>query len=229
VTNSSRKKSAALFMPAYVVRATVSLVRIEIRAALDFYEHTDANFQRAIRSFDADIAKYPASFWDQEPIEGFSPGDLASDQRVELLSLSELTGTFGIIMVYSIFERFLQNMFEYIKLGNVLSEEMRRARWLDFKGHKDALKTIGIDITRAPFDYQELLKLNAIRNALTHQGGWVTEENAKKLKPFGFARGNSITISQEYFKSAALLILTTSEDIAEAYLKFASTAPKIIR
>ena len=65
--------------------------------------------------------------------------------------MSELTGTFGIMMLYSVLERFLQTMFEYIKGGISLPERVRRAKWLDFRGYKDVLKAIGIDITSAPF------------------------------------------------------------------------------
>jgi hypothetical protein len=121
--------------------------------------------------------------------------------------------------VYSIFERFLYDLFGYIKRSKMsVSPQQKKRRYLDLSGYKKVLKANGVNIASSR-GYRELEKLRDFRNAIAHQGVWVTEDNEPTLKRYRFKEGDHITVSEAYFRSSATFVRHTCQGwwpVAEA-------------
>jgi hypothetical protein len=208
----------------YIVRANSRLVEIDLETAVEFYDHTEASFRKQIEIFEARVQKkvkqHPKSYWDEEVSDGVTRGEIVSEQRMELLGIAALNGHFGILTVYSAFDRFLNHLFQYIKEFKMsVPPAFKRKNWLDLVGYKEVLKANGVDITVAPIRYQELIKLRDIRNAIAHDGGWVTHDNERRLRSYGYKASTQITISDECFRSSVTLVRESFERIAKLFAR----------
>ena len=82
-----------------------------------------------------------------------------------------MNGYFGILTVYSVLERCLLYLFGTARRANLIKDKRYHKSYLTLDGYKGAFKTVGIDLTKAPFKWSEVRKLQLFRNAIAHHGG----------------------------------------------------------
>jgi hypothetical protein len=127
-------------------------------------------------------------------------------------------------MVYSVLERFFFRVWEWTRYIST-RPELRDAvvpddqRGLDLDGYKRFFKRIGTDLDMLPFDFRELQKLQRIRNAIVHQGGWVTERNENNLKPYGYHLRERILIDIADVEKRVLVVEDTCREFAALYVE----------
>ena len=198
----------------FVFRTNQTLVEMELRALLEWYDHTDGSFEKRIRGMEQEFEKKSDEYWREDVGEGVTRGDLASDQHTELLSIASMTDFFGVQTTYSIFERFLFQLFREIKYFQLnIPQEFVKKKSLDLPGYKEVLKSIGISITDPPIQYSELIKLRDYRVTSAHYGGWITEENENQMRPYKFKNGDFLSLPDGYFHDAVGLVQETCQQI----------------
>lgn len=102
------------------------------------------------------------------------------------------------------FERFLRSKLQQLKsLGHKVANE--KAWRLD--DLKTEFAAIGVRLTEPAVDWQEIKKLQAIRNCIAHNDGWIDEESFEKLAPYGFEhRQTFLALPENYFADTLSLI-----------------------
>src|SRR5262249_13657018 len=97
-----------------------------------------------------------------------------------------------------------------------LTKEKRSYLTLD--GYKDSLKEVGITLTQSPFRWDDIRKLQTLRNAIAHQDGNVVPENLGKLRAYGYKKvGQEVNISDQYFQSVVTLVKESCRLLAQQY------------
>jgi len=211
-----------IYKPRPIVNLNLILLEAELETVSEFYDHTKFSFRKRVKTLEAQIQRegkyHPKSYWTEDAGGGITRGEIVSDQKTNLESVANLTGYFCVIATYSIFERFLYDLFGYIKRFKMLvPPKFEHNNWLDLKGYKRLLKANGVDIIAPPIKYNELIKLLNFRNAIAHYGGWVTPDNAQKLTGYGYKEGHQITISKAYFRSSIALVRHTCQQLAKQF------------
>jgi hypothetical protein len=125
----------------------------------------------------------------------------------------DLIEHFGVIGAYRTLEIFLSNVVDQLRKGGFI--EGKTERYLD--GLKDQLKEIGVDLTRRPFRWQAIKKLQKIRNCIAHNEGWVDKRNVSKLKGCGLSvqEGHCLKLPKGYFLEASQLVYNTCQLVTE--------------
>jgi hypothetical protein len=147
------------------VRAGLSLVRINLGSAKEYFREANFHFDRQLRDLLAEDQDKPTSYW-EEDLGGITRGDLGAERRTAIESNQQLTRQFAVILAYSALERFL--LLVCAELASSESPPIRK-----FDQIVKALKKIGIDLRRPPERSRELDRLRELRNAFAHHGGWV--------------------------------------------------------
>jgi hypothetical protein len=159
---------------------------------------------------------YPTSYWDEDS-GGITRGELESERGLELQEMLQLNGYFAILNVFAAFERCLLRTFQDMKHLKLVTD---KRKYLILDGYKDSLNGVGIDLTSPPFEWSKIRKLQAYRNAIAHQGGFVTDDNLSRLRSYGYTKeGQRIKISDAYFRSAVDLVKSSSTDVVKEYSK----------
>lgn len=198
----------------HMLRIPQHLANMELDALVEWREQTVRHFTNRVRDFDKKSDKQPDPYWNEDLGGGMTRGELAAEQRSELLGFAELSDEFGVVTAWAILERFLFQLFKDIKHFNLLiSPETAKKKSLDFKGYRPMLQEIGVNIDASPVQYKQLLKLRAIRVALMHYGGWVTDENEKEMRPYGFKLDQRIELPDDYFTEAVGLVKESCSQI----------------
>ncbi len=197
------------------IRAARSLVRTELLEVREFCREAESFFKRNLRKFDQNVKEEP----DSDDNENF-----LSDYRMELEGRVELTGYFGIIMVFSALERFSHRVYQSTmnlavepELADVVLWSSR-TRWLNFGEFKEFLKRLGVDTSAKQFEWSGIDKLHRLRNAIVHQGGMVTEGNLNSLRPYGYEEWQRVTAPLSYVQESIKLVENATKEIGEAYL-----------
>ena len=200
----------------HMLRIPQHLANMELDALVEWREQTVRHFGNRVRDLDKRNDTHPDAYWDEDLGGGMTRGELAAEQRNELLGFAELSDEFGIVTAWAILERFLFQLFKDIKHFNLLvSPDTAKKKSLDFKGYRAMLREIGVDIAASPVQYRQLLKLRAIRVTLTHYGGWVTYENEKEMRPYGFKLDQRIELPDHYFTESVGLIRGSCKQIMD--------------
>lgn len=197
------------------------MVDMELRGLLEWHEETDSAWSKRVQKFEQEVKQFSDAELNEEFDFGFSRNDLITDQHMELISVAELTDEFALVYVYSIFERFLFRIYGYVKaFGMAIPDAMKKRHgtpktWLDVPGYAAVLKENGIVITHPPIEYGEITKMRHIRHAITHFGGWVTEENENDLKQYGFKVGVPISLADGYVEDCVGLVGVSCDQITK--------------
>jgi hypothetical protein len=93
----------------------------------------------------------------------------------------------------------------------------KKQAFLKFDQYKDALKRIGVLVAKPPFKWSDIVKLQDVRNAIAHQNGFVTEENIKRLRNYGYKEGQRVDISDRYFSASVNLVKESSTLLVQEY------------
>jgi hypothetical protein len=97
-------------------------------------------------------------------------------------------------------------LFNDARRSNLIKDKQYPKLYLTLDGYKGAFKTLGIDLTKSPFKWSEVKKLQLFRNAIAHHGGVVTHDYENRLGPHGYKLGDTIIISDDYFRSSIALV-----------------------
>lgn len=198
------------------LRADRRMVDYELIPVVEFQQHTAKYFTKQIKVRKAKAAAHPASYWDEDA-GGATRGELEADEIHLLEALAQLNNRFGILGVFGAFERFLLRIHQDMMYQNLIHKNFKK-RYLTFDGYKDSLKKIGIRLTEDPFDWENLRKLHTFRNAIAHQDGWVTDENIKYLRNYGYKKvGQPIEITEKYFQESLDLVTKSCDELVKQY------------
>src|SRR5205809_3548897 len=129
-------RSAYVFFSFSLVSMSRSVVDFELRQILNFHEHAEARFGEQIENMKQVSESQPPAYW-TENLGGYSRGELADDQYVELCDLSRLNNYFGIVITYAVFERFLLDVVHSAKIeiesdSDYTEEKMDLRRYGEF-------------------------------------------------------------------------------------------------
>jgi hypothetical protein len=153
------------------LRADLRIAEYDLEFADEFYNRTGRYFQKKIEAFKARVGAHPDAYWEQE-VGGITRGELASEELRELESFGEMNNRFGVPAVCAAFERLVQPIHQDMMNQNLIHDRRFKKMYLTFDESKDSLARIGIQLTKAPFDWINLRKLQILRNATAHQDGW---------------------------------------------------------
>ena|ERR1035441_455141 len=198
---------------AYRVRIASRLCRAAVHEMRDFYSHAGDYFDRRIKQMEQKFADAPGNT---------ERRDFIADDLIDLREHKNLAAYFAILMIFSAFERFLQGLYDdSIYLASVrelrdVVQQATRGR-VSLENFKEFFKVLEIDLTKDPYDWPKLLRLQKYRDAIAHQGGWVTENNISKLESYGHKVLDKIDISQEYVAEAGDLIDKTTDQFCQDY------------
>ena len=194
------------------LRAGLSLVRINLESAKQYFQEANFHFDRQLRDLLAEDQDKPSSYW-EEDLGGITRGDLGAERRMAIEGNQQLTRQFAVILAYSALERFLLLICTELQSSDS-APPIRR-----FDQIVKALHGIAIDLRTPRERSRELDRLRELRNAFAHQGGWVTSENVRRLQPFGYAENTWIELDADYFASACVLVHETCRDVARGYAR----------
>lgn len=129
-----------------------------------------------------------------EGCDGDATSSLDSKARISHLIKPDM-----IINIYSFLEFWLQkicNFYEKNKNLNLSYKDIKGNNDLNTY-HKYFTKVVGLNLNHLQTTYEKLNELREIRNKFIHNGGYVTDEEAKKFK--SIATSNSLlSISEDY-------------------------------
>jgi hypothetical protein len=99
--------------------------------------------------------------------------------------------------------------------GQVTGDAAKK-KFLLLDDYKDVLKKdLGIYLSQPPFQWSEVMKLQALRNVIAHHNGHVTEDQVKKVAPYGYKEGMSIVIDEKCFYHAIDVVRETCSTLSE--------------
>jgi hypothetical protein len=141
--------------------------------------------------------------------------DYLADQVEDVQGLLDLAEYFGAIGAYRIFEIFLRSVVDQLRAKGFI--EGKTERYLN--PLKDQFKKIGVRLTQPPFRWQEIKKLQTIRNCIVHSDGWVDSQDVCKLRDYTLRvddGGESpLRLPSSYFLEASQLAAETCELVTE--------------
>jgi hypothetical protein len=204
------------------LRAGLRIAKYDLETVDEFHKQTARYFQKKIRAFRTESASQPDSYWKQD-VGGMTRGEIASEKLNELETLAQMNNRFGILGVFATFERLLLRIHQDMMNLRLVHKERFKKDYLTFDLYKDSLAAIGIKLTKPPFDWANLRKLQTLRNAITHQDGVVTEDNVEDLKNYGYKSvGQSIDITDSYFEDSLNLVKQSCSQLVKGYSEMLS-------
>jgi hypothetical protein len=204
------------------LHALDSLVRIELDTAERFFRFSELRFQREREKLDIEYKKHPKSYWNEDLDLGTTRRDLLSDEYSEIREMQRLNRYFGVILVYSVFERLLHAIYRDAKHLRLVKDKRVAAKPnLDFRGYIQVLKRdLRIDLIARKEHYAEINKLRTIRNLIAHGAGWVHSQPPQILRRHGFKEHQQIELVEEYFFEIRALIKTEASFVVDSYREF---------
>jgi hypothetical protein len=199
------------------------LIERRLCNAEEFYALAESRFQKRIADLKKEEALQPESYWKQSDEFGFTNGEALAERREAIEGLRDLNKYFGVIAAYTQLEHFFFMLFEAAKTRKLISDrKLQKKDYLTFPGYKRFLKEVcGIDVEHPPFDYASLERLNAVRNAIAHRGGWIHDEAEKKrLQKYGFLNVFPMELPDDYFEVSKKLVVDTCRLIAARFTEW---------
>ena len=209
-----------MFFSLSLVSMSRSVVDFELRQILNFHGHAEARFGEQVENMRQANESRPPAYW-AEALGGYSRGELADDEYVELCDLSRLNNYFGIVITYSVFERFLLDVVGSAKI-EIESDPDYKEEKMDLRKYSEFLERLGIDLKSDQFEYAQLMEFNRRRNLIMHRGGWIQ----------GCRRGDTFVSEQQllvtdaYFYDCVGLVGVTCQLIAQKYEEQASLSER---
>lgn len=210
----------------YIVRSLESRARIELSSAREFTKEAVGYFKQSLKEFKKSAP--PRHKWD-EGEEMYH-----ADMVTEIEGNQDLSCYFGLMLTYSALERYFQGVYETTsRLGTI--PELREViltvtrKWLRLEDFGTFSKRLGIDLTKKPFEWNGLLKLQEFRNAIAHQRGFITDDNLKALSKYKKSSGenykeyDSLEVSLNDVLQNIALVEQTTKDFGVAFVKVLKT------
>jgi hypothetical protein len=168
-------------------------------------------YHEATRHFGSRLAGLGARSKNASPEDEES--DYLAGKMEEVEGFLDLVQNFGLVGVYRTFEMFLRNVVDQQRRAGAISGKTGR--------HVDKLrkqlKELGVELTKPPFQWQEIKKLQKIRNCIAHNEGWVDKQYVSKLKGCGVPveEGHRLRLPKGYFLEGLQLVAKTCSLVIE--------------
>jgi len=192
--------------------ALPELAKISLIELKRFHDEARRHFKREIAEIEKEVAGIDAV--DDEAQDYLS---CMYSQWEELFDLKQEFGIFGL---FRMLERILRLVLMHLReIGAPVTERVR------FKEMAKQFKSIGVDLRASPFEWEEITKLQKIRNQICHEESWVDRKSKKDLASFGLcAKENDwLRIPDEYFLEASNLVDRTCRLVVQGCLKAAAS------
>jgi hypothetical protein len=140
--------------------------------------------------------------------------DYLADRMEEVEGLLNLVEYFGVIGAYRTFEIFLGNVVDQLRKEGFVEGSTEP----HLGGLKKQLKEFGVDLTQPPFRWEEIKKLQTIRNCIAHSDGWVDSRYVSQLRDYTLPveeeekkkeHGSPLRLPSGYFLEASALVAST--------------------
>ena len=195
------------------IKSSVWLCRLSVNEMRDFHLHTYSYFEHRIKEIEQNAKKAKRDKDSKEDAEFL----------VELKAHKNHGGYFAVLMMYSAFERALEELRD-LTLDLAIAPQLRDVvsfagqRKFSLEDYATFFERLGIGFHRAPYDWTGLTCLRDRRNAIVHQGGWVNEINYKRLSHYGHKIGERLN-SVDFVGKAGRLIDRTVDQLGKDFLK----------
>ncbi|MGO8733305.1 MAG: hypothetical protein ACLQVM_10975 [Terriglobia bacterium] len=193
-------------------------VRITLRELKRFHDDGE-------KRFNAEFAKLEARAREVAP-EDYDQNDYLSDLRDQLEGTMELVREFAIVGISRTLERFWRIFLNPARYPGLVIPPRKGDRLDDIRKQ---YKSIGIDLTKPPFEWHEIRKLQAVRNCIVHDEGWADGKRATALRGYQFKVKNGlIELPPDYFLEAYKIVDKTCGLVVDKCREAAKTG-KIAR
>ncbi len=194
------------------IRISVRLCLISVNEMRDFYLHAYGYFDRRIRELEKKGNKK------NDP----ESGEIIAEEIGELREHKNNSGYFAVVMMFSAFQRFLEELRD-LTLDLAAVPELREVilpssqKNPSLEDFNSFFSRLGISLQNAPYDWAKLIRLRDYRNAIVHQSGWVTGINRKRLSTYGHKLGEKLDVL-DFVDEAGRLVDETADQLGKNYL-----------
>jgi hypothetical protein len=190
----------------------LEFARITLRELKRFYDEGEKQFATEIAKLEMQAKGVSADDDDQM--------DYLGDVRDQREGIVELNREFAIVGIFRTFERFLRLFLDPRRHPGFAIPAPKGSRLKDLEGQ---YKAIGVDLTRLPFEWRDIKKLQEIRNCITHDEGWIDAKRAGALRSYQFPvkENDWIELPEDYFVEAYNLVQRTCRLVIEECRKAA--------
>ena len=136
------------------MRAGLRMAQMDLEAGVEFYEQTARYFRKKMATRETRLKSHPDSYWEQDVGYGTTRGELAAEGGEELEHMLRLNAYFGILSVYSAFERYVLRTFQDMKHLKLVKKKYQKKAFLTLDEYKKCFKSVGIDLTKSPFQVE---------------------------------------------------------------------------
>jgi hypothetical protein len=192
------------------------MLRMEMNSLREYCINGDALFTRRLRNFEKK-AQASMEHWDEDHL---------SDMRWEMETHIDYNCYFGVMMAFAAFERFLTHLYGVtLHLGTApeLRDEMLKQMqsWKTLENYKQFFKNVlQLEITKPDKDWEQMRKLQAIRNAIVHQNGLVPDDNKDSLKKCGYKKpGEHVEVTLQYVLDSIELVTRAATALLPRYIE----------
>lgn len=175
------------------------------------------------RQFSSELSKLEMQFRNISP-EDDDQADYLCDLRDQYEGILNLKREFAVIGLFRAFERFLRIFLDLQRHPLFKIPPLEGSHFEDLKRQ---YKKIGVDLSKPPFEWQQIKLLQEIRNCIAHDEGWVDANRAAKLRSFKYSvkENDWIQLQPDFFPQAHKLIRKTCEIVAEKCKESLSKRP----
>ena len=190
----------------------LEFARITLRELKRFYDEGEKQFATEIAKLEMRAKGLSADDDDQM--------DYLGDVRDQRQGMVELNREFAILGIFRTFERFLRVFLDPQRHPGFAIPAPKGS---SLEHLKEQYKVIGVDLTRRPFEWRDIKKLQEIRNCVAHDEGWIDAARADALRSYQFpAKENDwIEFPEGYFVEAYHLVQRTCQLVIEECRKAA--------
>ena len=163
-----------------------------------FHDEAEQHCARRDLQIDKKVAKYIPSELARDRGYGHTLEDDFIEQHEEIEGLRQLNREFCLTAFYAELEKCMADAFSDLRAQKAFRLRKNK-EYRNVDDFKDAFATAGVTLTDPSLHWNRMKRLQAIRNCIAHNGGWVTDKHAARLKPYGFPEGQSIRLEEEHF------------------------------
>jgi hypothetical protein len=173
--------------------------KVRMKELRDFARQAEDHFEDAMKTWNE---KSTGLSEEEEAMMG----DYFIERKDNIESLLDRGYTLGILGLYSFLERFLNEVVDHLRTGGAPIPPSNKG----FNLHKlrTHLGSVGIDMSTAPFNWNELDKFREVRNCIAHTNGWITQDLAVRLRRLGMRveADSELKLPENYFQHSWALV-----------------------
>ena len=165
-----------------------------------FHDEAEQHFARRGLQIDKKAAEYIPHELANDRGYGHTLEDDFNEQHEDIEGLRQLSREFRLTALYAELEKCMADTFANLCAQNAFQlDEEEEEKYRNVDDFKDVFATAGVILTDLSLHWNRVKRLQAMRNCIAHNGGWVTERHSARLKPYGFPEGNYICLEEKHF------------------------------